>query len=395
MVFILFGGTRFYVTTMGNLWNGNIDGIYTFASANGFSLVCIFSWCFRMSCRTSCRQRDFLLCVSSHDISGRSNLQRSRCTSHIQMVFLLCTFLMTFLVCPIDKGIIAYPAGFSPVCTFTRHSRISRHTSCRHRAFLLCLSFPDISGQSDWKMSRYTYHIHMVFLLCTFSHDVSGRSDWQRSCCTSCRLFSCVSHYLTFQNFSSHILQTKGFSPAMCIFFLTFQNVLWHILQEKGFSAMCTFAKYFKMSNCNSCRHRAFLLCVSSHDVSKCLVAHPASIELFSSIIWLEVPKQFGNFITLYISNVFNCVWSLSRNGFQTTGQLNSFKQLFFCFYLLMILQNVSSHILQAKGFYPVYLRMKFQVVPINKGLVQRCSIISWVISIGLTLVYLSLSPSL
>ena len=92
MVFILFGGTRFYVTTMGNLWNGNIDGIYTFASANGFSLVCIFSWRFRMSRRTSCRQRDFLLCVSSHDISGRTDLQRSRCTSHIQLVFLLCTF---------------------------------------------------------------------------------------------------------------------------------------------------------------------------------------------------------------------------------------------------------------------------------------------------------------
>ena len=107
------------------------------------------------------------------------------------------------------------------------------------------------------------------------------------------------------------------------------------------------------MSYHTSCGQRVFS-CVYLHDVSKCLVAHPASIELFSSIIWLEVPKQFGNFITLYISNVFNCVWSLSRNVFKTTGQLNSFKQLFFCFYLLMILQNVSSHILQAKGFYPV-----------------------------------------
>ena len=31
-----------------------------------------------MSRRTSGRQRDFLLCVSSHDISGRTDLQRSR-----------------------------------------------------------------------------------------------------------------------------------------------------------------------------------------------------------------------------------------------------------------------------------------------------------------------------
>ena len=227
MVFILFGGTRFYVTTMGNLWNGNIDGIYTFASANGFSRVCIFSWRFWL-------------------------FRLTKISSHILQAFLLCVSLLD-----ISEFFIAHPAGWG--------------------------------------------------------------------------LFSCYVYLL-----------------------VTFQNVLWHILQEKGFSAMCTFAKYFKMSNCNSCRHRAFILCVSSHDVSKCLVAHPASIELFSSIIWLEVPKQFGNFITLYISNVFNCVWSLSRNVFQTTGQLNSFKQLFFCFYLLMILQNVSSHILQAKGFYPV-----------------------------------------
>ena len=192
-------------------------------------------------------------------------------------------FLMTFLVGPIDKGLIAHPAGFSPVCIFTWHFRISCHTSCRQRAFLLCLSLPDISGRSAWKRSRCTSHIQMVFLLCTFSHDVSGRSDWQRSCRTSCRLFSCVSHYLTFHNFSSHILQAKGFSPAMCIFF-------WH----------------FRMSCGTSCRKRAFLLCVPSPNISKCLIATLAGIGLFS------------------------------------------------CVYLLMMFQNVLLHILQAKGFSPL-----------------------------------------
>ena len=117
-------------------------------------------------------QMAFLLCVSSHDVSeclvahhaGRGFLS---CV-YLHMTFLVgpiykgivahptskwffssAHFLMTFLVGPIDKGLIAHPAGFSPLCIFTRHFRISRHTSCRQRAFLLCLSFPDISGWSD------------------------------------------------------------------------------------------------------------------------------------------------------------------------------------------------------------------------------------------------------
>ena len=36
---------------------------------NCFSAVCIFSWHFKMSRHTSRRQMDFLLCVSSHDVS--------------------------------------------------------------------------------------------------------------------------------------------------------------------------------------------------------------------------------------------------------------------------------------------------------------------------------------
>ena len=165
MVFILFGGTRFYVTTMGNLWNGNIDGIYTFASANGFSLVCIFSWRFRMSRRTSCRQRDFLLCVSSHDISGRTDLQRSRCTSHIQMVFLLCTF----------SHDISGQSGLQR----------SRRTSSK--VFLLRVSLPDISK-------------------CVVTHPAG------------IDLLSCVYLLMKFQNVLSHILQANGFSPV-CIFY--------------------------------------------------------------------------------------------------------------------------------------------------------------------------------
>ena len=79
------------------------------------------------------------------------------------------------------------------------------------------------------------------------------------------------------------------------------------------------------MSNCHSCRHRAFLLCISSHDVSECLVAHPAGKGLFS------------------------------------------------CVYLLMMFQNVLSHILQAKGFYPVCIFARhFWSIWLKKGLVTH-----------------------
>ena len=154
----------------------------------------------------------------------------------------------------------------------------------------------------------------MVFLLCTFSHDISGRSDWQRSHRTSCRLFSCVYLYVTFQNISSYILQAKGFSPVS-IFSWHFWSV-WlkkvslHIPHTNGFSPVhifswcfwsvrltdlvahpagffpvCLITWHFIIFHRTSCRQRAFLLlCVSSCDISECLVAHPAGKWLFSFV---------------------------------------------------------------------------------------------------------------
>ena len=143
---------------------------------------------------------------------------------------------------------------------------------------------------------------------------------------TSCKqkaFFLCVSSHDISECLLVHL-------EGKCLFFyvyllMTFQNVSRNILQAKSFSPVCLFSWYFRMSLGTSGRLMAFLLCVSSCDVSECLVTHPAGKGLLSC----------------------------------------------------------------------VYLRMKFRVVPINKGIVQRCSIISWDISIGLTLVYLSLSPSL
>ena len=211
----------------------------------------------------------FLVCVYSHDVSEclvahHADRGIFSCV-YLHMTFLVgpiykglvahptskwffsCAhFLLTFLVGPIDKDRVAHPVGFSPVCLFTWHFSISRRTSCR--------------------------------------------------------LFSYVYLLVTFRKVLWHILQENGFSP-LCIFayiskcliatpagiglfscvylLMMFQNVLSHILWAKGF-LLCLSSWCFQMSRRTSCKHWAFLLFVSSHDVSECLISYPADKGLSS-----------------------------------------------------------------------------------------------------------------
>ena len=124
----------------------------------------------------------------------------------------------------------------------------------------------------------------------------------------------CVYLHVKFQNISSHILQAKGFSPV-CIFAWHFRSVwlkkvLLHIPHGNGFSLVHIFSWHFwsvQLTKISSHILQAFLLCVSSLiTISEFLATHPAGKGLFS------------------------------------------------CVYLLLMFQNCSSHILQAKGFNPV-----------------------------------------
>ena len=155
---------------------------------------------------------------------------------------------------------------------------MSLDTSCRQRGFLLCVSSSDISE-------------------CLLVHP---GEKW---------LFFCV--YLL----------------------VMFQKVLSHILQAKSFSLVSFFAWHFKMFHHTSCRHRIFLLCVSSHDVSEYLVAHPTGKGL-STCVYLRM----------------KCAVDMIDKGLlaHPTG-----KRLFSCVYLLRMFQNVSWNIQQAKGFSP------------------------------------------
>ena len=82
------------------------------------------------------------------------------------------------------------------------------------------------------------------------------------------------------------------------------------------------------------------------------------------------MPQQFGNFITLYISNVFNLLVLVKKcvSNNWTAQQLQTA-------FLLFVSSHDTSECLisypAGKGLLScVYLRMKFLVVPINKGLV-------------------------
>ena len=156
---------------------------------------------------------------------------------------------------------------------------MSRRTSCRQRAFLLCVSSHEVSE-------------------CLVAHP-AGKG-----------LFSCV--YLL----------------------VMFQNVSWHIPQANGFSSVCIFAWCFKMSLHTSSKLRAFLLGVSTLNVSECFITYPAGKGLLTCV-YLRM--------TFLVDPIDKDLVAYP------TG-----KGLFSCVYLLMTFQNVSWHILQAKGFSPV-----------------------------------------
>ena len=253
-----------------------------------------------MSHLISCRQRAFILCVSSHDISGRSDFKKV--SSHIPQAkgfSPVCILLITFTECS-----LTHPSGkclFSLVYLIVMFQNVSLHiTSYRQRASLLCVSSPVSSHilhtncfsavcifSWHFKMSRHTSRRQMDFLLCVSSHDVSG-CLWRHP--AGKELFSCVS------------------------LLVIFQNVSWYIREANGFSSVCIFSWCFRIFRHTFCRQRAFFLCVSSPDFSKYLVAHPAGIGILSFM------------------------------------------------YLLMMFQNVLSHFLQTKGFYHVYLCMTFLI---------------------------------
>ena len=168
-----------------------------------------------MSNCTSCRQRAFLLCVSSHDVS------ECLVTHPAGKGLLSCVYLrMTFLVDLIEKGLVTHPTGkrfFS--CVYSSHNiyRMFLDTSFRQMAFLPCVSYRDVSeclfahhilqakGFSPvciftwhFKMSRHTSYTQIAFLPCLSSHDilkclVTHLGDkW---------IFFCVYLLMTFQNF--------------------------------------------------------------------------------------------------------------------------------------------------------------------------------------------------
>ena len=156
----------------------------------------------------------FLLCTFSHDISGRSDWQRSHRTS---CRLFSCVYLhMTF------QNISSYilqAKGFSPVSIFSWHfwsvwlKKVSLH-------------IPHTNGFSpvhifSWRfwsvrLTKILSHILQAFLLCVSLLDIS-------------------------EFFIAHPAG-KGLFSCYVYLLVTFQNVLWHILQEKGFSPLCIFA---------------------------------------------------------------------------------------------------------------------------------------------------------
>ena len=201
--------------------------------ANVFFSMCIFSWRFRMYLETSCRQRAFLLCVSSRDIS------ECLLVHPWGKWLFFCVYLLVMFQ-KISSHILQ-AKGFFPLCIFPWLFKISRRTSCRHRDFILCVSSNDVSewivplpaGKgllscvslhdiSDWQISCPTSHRQKAFLLCVSSHDVKRMSldtpCTQRAflpCVSSLfRMSRCTSHPARKGLFSSHILQAKGFSPV-------------------------------------------------------------------------------------------------------------------------------------------------------------------------------------
>ena len=226
-----------------------------------------------MSLDTSCRQRGFLLCVSSSDISECLLVHPGD-----KWPF-FCVYLLVMFQNVLSH--ILQAKGFSLVCIFSWCFRMSCHTSCRQRAFILCVSSHDISGRSDWK--KVSSHIPqakgfspvcillITFTECSLTHP-SGKC-----------LFSLVYLIVMFQNVSLHITSYRQRASLLCVS----SPVSSHILHTNCFSAVCIFSWHFKMSRHISRRQMDFLLCVSSHDVSEFPPPKVTSFMDSQSGVWL------------------------------------------------------------------------------------------------------------
>ena len=199
---------------------------------------------------------------------------------------------MTFLVDLIEKGLVTHPTGkrfFSWVYSSHNIYRMFLDTSFRQMSFLPCVSYRDVSeclfahhilqakGFSPvciftwhFKMSRHTSYTQIAFLPCVSSHDI-----------LKCLVTHLGDKWIFF-----------------CVYLLmTFQGVSRDILQAKSFSHVCLFSWYFRMSLGTSGRQMAFLLCVSSCDVSECLVTHPTGKGVFSFVYLLLMFQNVSSHI--------------------------------------------------------------------------------------------------
>ena len=201
----------------------------------------------------------FLVCVSSHDVS------ECLVAHHADRGIFSCVYLhMTFLVGPIYKGLVAHPTS---------------------KWFFSCAHF----SWHFWsvRLTKVSSHILPAFLLCVPSRDIP---EYLVTHPAGIGLFSCVYLFLTFlvslieKCLVTHTTYIWFFSCAH--FLMTFLVGLIDkdlVAHPAGFSPVCLITWHFRIFHRTSCRQRAFLLlCVSSFDISECLVAHPVGKGLFS-----------------------------------------------------------------------------------------------------------------